>query len=73
MAKLNNANLLENTISGKMSVEILAGKKNLEVRPISINKGQTLRKILSEGTKKFKPISFSVLVMIALMRTCLKL
>lgn len=41
--------LLENTISGKMSVEILAGKKNLEVRPVSINKGQTLHKILSEG------------------------
>lgn len=46
--------LLENTISGKMSVEILAGKKNLEVRPISINKGQTLRKILSEGTDKIQ-------------------
>lgn len=46
--------LLENTISGKMSVEILAGKKNLEVRPISINKGQTLRRILSEGTEKIQ-------------------
>lgn len=46
--------LLENTISGKMSVEILAGKKNLEVRPISINKGQTLRRILSEGTDKIQ-------------------
>lgn len=46
--------LLENTISGKMPVEILAGKKNLEVRPISINKGQTLRKILSEGTEKIQ-------------------
>lgn len=41
--------LLENTISGKMSVEILAGKKNLEVRPISINKGQTLKRILCEN------------------------
>lgn len=46
--------LLENTISGKMSVEILAGKKNLEVRPISINKGQTLRRILSEGTENIQ-------------------
>lgn len=46
--------LLENTISGKMPVEILAGKKNLEVRPISINKGQTLRRILSEGTEKIQ-------------------
>ena len=46
--------LLENTISSKMAVEILAGKKNLEVRPISINKGQTLRKILSEGTDKIQ-------------------
>lgn len=46
--------LLENTISGKMSVEILAGKKNLEVRPISINKGQTLHRILSEGTDQIQ-------------------
>lgn len=46
--------LLENTISGKMAVEILAGKKNLEVRPISINKGQTLRRILSEGTERIQ-------------------
>ena len=46
--------LLENTISSKMSVEILAGKKNLEIRPISINKGQTLRRILSEGTDEIQ-------------------
>ena len=31
-------NHLENSISGKMPVEILVGKKNLEVRPVSINK-----------------------------------
>jgi trehalose-phosphatase len=46
--------LLENAISGKLPVEILAGKKNLEVRPISINKGQTLRRILSEGAEKIQ-------------------
>ena len=42
--------LLESTVVGKLPVEILAGKKNLEVRPVSVNKGQTLLKILSEGT-----------------------
>lgn len=42
--------LLESTVVGKLPVEILAGKKNLEVRPVSVNKGQTLQKILSEGT-----------------------
>eukprot|EP00834_Sanchytrium_tribonematis_P002793 NODE_94_length_21525_cov_0.751003.p3 type:complete len:665 gc:universal NODE_94_length_21525_cov_0.751003:5458-7452(+) len=31
-------NHLENSISGKLPVEILIGKKNLEVRPVSINK-----------------------------------
>lgn len=46
--------LLENTVSGKMAVEILAGKKNLEVRPVSVNKGQVLQKILSEGTSKLQ-------------------
>ena len=41
--------LLENTVVGKLPVEILAGKKNLEVRPVSVNKGETLLKILCEG------------------------
>lgn len=41
--------LLESTISGKKPVEVLAGKKNLEVRPLAINKGGTLRRILLDG------------------------
>lgn len=46
--------LLESTIAGKMPVDILAGKKNLEVRPVSVNKGQTLLKILSEGKQSIQ-------------------
>eukprot|EP00835_Amoeboradix_gromovi_P002095 NODE_111_length_19413_cov_0.323703.p3 type:complete len:686 gc:universal NODE_111_length_19413_cov_0.323703:10149-8092(-) len=40
-------NHLENSISGKMPVELLIGKKNLEVRPVSINKGEMVKKILA--------------------------
>ncbi len=46
--------LLESTVVGKLPVEILAGKKNLEVRPVSVNKGQTLMKILSEGRESIQ-------------------
>jgi trehalose-phosphatase len=38
--------ILENTIVGKLPVEIIVGKKNLEVRPVTVNKGTTLKKIL---------------------------
>ncbi|KAI8091282.1 glycosyltransferase family 20-domain-containing protein [Gilbertella persicaria] len=40
-------NHLENTIVSKMPVEILVGKKNLEVRPMMINKGEVVKRILS--------------------------
>lgn len=41
-------NHLENAIVSKLPVEILVGKKNLEVRPMSINKGEIVKKILSQ-------------------------
>ncbi|ORX62736.1 hypothetical protein DM01DRAFT_320421 [Hesseltinella vesiculosa] len=41
-------NHLENAIVSKLPVEILVGKKNLEVRPMSINKGEIVKRILSQ-------------------------
>ncbi|KAI7899821.1 glycosyltransferase family 20-domain-containing protein [Cokeromyces recurvatus] len=41
-------NHLENAIVSKYPVEILVGKKNLEVRPISVNKGEIVKRILSK-------------------------
>ncbi|KAI8353296.1 glycosyltransferase family 20-domain-containing protein [Choanephora cucurbitarum] len=40
-------NHLENTIVSKMPVEILVGKKNLEVRPMMVNKGEVVKRILA--------------------------
>ncbi|KAI7867163.1 glycosyltransferase family 20-domain-containing protein [Spinellus fusiger] len=42
-------NHLENTIVSKLPVEILVGKKNLEVRPLFINKGEIVKRILSQN------------------------
>ncbi|KAG0193419.1 threalose-6-phosphate phosphatase [Apophysomyces sp. BC1034] len=42
-------NHLENTIVSKLPVEILVGKKNLEVRPVSINKGEVVKKVLAQN------------------------
>ncbi|KAI9023589.1 glycosyltransferase family 20-domain-containing protein [Phycomyces nitens] len=39
-------NHLEGAILSKMPVEILVGKKNLEVRPISVNKGEVVNRLL---------------------------
>ncbi|SAM07399.1 hypothetical protein [Absidia glauca] len=41
-------NHLENAIVSKLPVEILVGKKNLEVRPMSINKGEIVKRILTQ-------------------------
>ncbi|KAI8335822.1 glycosyltransferase family 20-domain-containing protein [Chlamydoabsidia padenii] len=41
-------NHLEHAIVSKLPVEILVGKKNLEVRPMSINKGEIVKRILSQ-------------------------
>ncbi|KAI8335047.1 glycosyltransferase family 20-domain-containing protein [Chlamydoabsidia padenii] len=41
-------NHLEDAIVPKLPVEILVGKKNLEVRPMSINKGQAVKHALAQ-------------------------
>ncbi|KAI8096191.1 glycosyltransferase family 20-domain-containing protein [Halteromyces radiatus] len=41
-------NHLENAIVSKLPVEILVGKKNLECRPLSTNKGNIVKRILSQ-------------------------
>lgn len=38
--------LLENNLSRKRPIEVLVGKKNLEVRPIAVNKGEIVKRIL---------------------------
>ncbi|KAH8553826.1 glycosyltransferase family 20-domain-containing protein [Umbelopsis sp. PMI_123] len=40
-------NHLENAVVSKLPVEILVGKKNLEVRPINVNKGEIVKRILT--------------------------
>ncbi|KAJ3102876.1 threalose-6-phosphate phosphatase [Phlyctochytrium bullatum] len=40
-------NHLEDAILSKLPVEVLIGKKNLEVRPISINKGEIVKRLLA--------------------------
>lgn len=42
-------NHLENAIVSKFSVEILVGKKNLEIRPMSVNKGEIVKRILASN------------------------
>lgn len=42
-------NHLEQAIVPKYPVEILVGKKNLEVRPMSVNKGEIVKRILSKN------------------------
>lgn len=39
-------NHLENAILSKLPVEILLGKKNLEVRPIAMNKGEIVKRLV---------------------------
>ncbi|KAG0208753.1 threalose-6-phosphate phosphatase [Mortierella sp. GBA30] len=41
-------NHLENAVLSKLPVEILVGKKNLEVRPMIVNKGEIVKKLLSQ-------------------------
>ncbi|TFY57632.1 hypothetical protein EVG20_g8465 [Dentipellis fragilis] len=40
--------LLENNVAHKRPIEVLVGKKNLEVRPIAVNKGEIVKRILYE-------------------------
>ncbi|KAF9953593.1 threalose-6-phosphate phosphatase, partial [Modicella reniformis] len=41
-------NHLENAVLSKLPVEILVGKKNLEVRPTIVNKGEIVKKLLGQ-------------------------
>lgn len=38
--------LLENNLVNKRPIEVMVGKKNLEVRPIAVNKGEIVKRIL---------------------------
>ncbi|KAF9440738.1 glycosyltransferase family 20 protein [Macrolepiota fuliginosa MF-IS2] len=38
--------LLENNLANKRPIEVMVGKKNLEVRPIAVNKGEIVKRIL---------------------------
>ncbi|KAJ3415513.1 threalose-6-phosphate phosphatase [Chytridiales sp. JEL 0842] len=40
-------NHLENAVLSKLPVEVMIGKKNLEVRPVSINKGEIVKRLLA--------------------------
>ena len=40
--------LLENNLAHKRPIEVLVGKKNLEVRPLAVNKGEIVKRILYE-------------------------
>ncbi|KAI9010950.1 glycosyltransferase family 20-domain-containing protein [Phycomyces nitens] len=42
-------NHLEQSILGKLPVETLVGKKNLEVRPLLINKGEVIKRVLVQS------------------------
>lgn len=42
-------NHLENSVVSKMPIEILVGKKNLEVRPMMVNKGEIVKRILAQS------------------------
>ncbi|OJA12066.1 hypothetical protein AZE42_02193, partial [Rhizopogon vesiculosus] len=41
--------LLENNLVSKRPIEVLVGKKNLEVRPIAVNKGEIVKRILYQN------------------------
>ncbi|KAF8069052.1 trehalose 6-phosphate phosphatase [Lyophyllum atratum] len=41
--------LLENNLAHKRPIEVLVGKKNLEVRPIAVNKGEIVKRILYQN------------------------
>lgn len=46
-------NHLEQAILSKLPVEVLVGKKNLEVRPTSVNKGEIMKKLIASATTPF--------------------
>lgn len=50
-------NHLENAVLSKLPIEILVGKKNLEVRPFAINKGEIVKRLLTMSLHP-KPFDF---------------
>lgn len=44
-------NHVEQSIVGKLPVEVIAGKKNLEVRPTLVNKGEIVKHALGQNPK----------------------
>ncbi|CEP15235.1 hypothetical protein [Parasitella parasitica] len=46
-------NHLEQAILSKLPVEVLVGKKNLEVRPTCVNKGEILKRLLASSSRPF--------------------
>ncbi|KAJ2534241.1 hypothetical protein IWW43_002473, partial [Coemansia sp. RSA 1935] len=46
-------NHLENSVVSKRPVEILVGKKCLEVRPISVNKGEIVKRLMGAKPKQW--------------------
>ncbi|KAJ1835478.1 hypothetical protein LPJ63_001098 [Coemansia sp. RSA 2711] len=46
-------NHLENSVVSKRPVEILVGKKCLEVRPISVNKGEIVKRLMGANPKQW--------------------
>ncbi|KAI8323534.1 family 20 glycosyltransferase, partial [Martensiomyces pterosporus] len=47
-------NHLENSVVSKLPVEILVGKKCLEVRPISVNKGEIVKRLLGNNSEQWE-------------------
>lgn len=41
--------LLESSLAPRRPIEVLVGKKNLEVRPLAVNKGEIVRRLLYEN------------------------
>lgn len=68
--------LLENNLVHKRPIEVLVGKKNLEVRPIAVNKGEIVKRILyyhpdaefvfCAGDDKVNPRSYSSSIVLTL-------
>ncbi|KNE63665.1 trehalose-phosphatase [Allomyces macrogynus ATCC 38327] len=45
-------NHLENAVLSKMPLEVMKGKKNLEVRPLAINKGEIVHRLLATAAPR---------------------
>ncbi|CAO3600305.1 unnamed protein product [Absidia cylindrospora] len=50
-------NHLEHAILSKLPVEIIIGKKKIEIRPRTTNKGEIIKRLLNDGNNNTKPPS----------------